>query len=777
MEDISLWSRQLERELNQQTEARQRLESRHRRACERGYASSNVDSQALLRKNVGRVANLMATKMKYLRNGKGRVDAALVYKHLKNADTSVLALLTMKVCLDILGKNNTPKLADVSIPIGRAIETELRLNFYMATDKELFKEVEKCFHSSTGTKQKATVFKLKFNREGIEWSTWSREIAHKVGSWALNCFASETSWIVKETVPAGRKKSKTVMRYSQEFLGLQGSIIEKANGLAFCAWPMVCPPNDWSNEQRGGYLTEEIRKCSPLIRGKSSLQGGKQGELPIHTLNNLQRVAYRLNLPVLDVANHCFDTFKTIGKFRRETILPPPNKPDGEPTKEELRAYKRERRKVEDFNAQLEQKNYRTTEVIYVANKYADEEKFFVPWSFDYRSRMYPQVTALSPQGTEFDKSLLYFYEEGPINEYWLAFTVATTYGLDKATMDERIGWVHDHLDLITHVATDPIGNMSYWEDVEEPWSFLASCLEYNDCCIAKTKETSGLPCGIDATQSGIQHLSSLTLDAHAAAKVNVLPTPSPVDGYRTVAEASHKYISDKTLHPFIDRKTAKRCTMCLPYGLSGHSARNYIREALNEKEGFDLSVPGRLTEITHAIYSSAIPEVFPGPVEVMRWLQQCAKTIMETQDSIQWTTPSGFIVQQDLRVSINKRIQTRLMGSVVDCSIGTHWGDPDVKHHVNALAPNVVHALDAALLQLTFYEWKHPFTVIHDCVLARSCDMDQLANDIRLHFVEMYKRPILEEWAAEVGVELDQSLIKGTLNLEEVNDSLYFFC
>ena len=55
--------------------------------------------------------------------------------------------------------------------------------------------------------------------------------------------------------------------------------------------------------------------------------------------------------------------------------------------------------------------------------------QFWMPASFDYRGRVYFQNTALNPQGTDFDKALLYFAEEGPVNEYWLAFHVATTYG------------------------------------------------------------------------------------------------------------------------------------------------------------------------------------------------------------------------------------------------------------------------------------------------------------------------------------------------------------
>ena len=39
-----------------------------------------------------------------------------------------------------------------------------------------------------------------------------------------------------------------------------------------------------------------------------------------------------------------------------------------------------------------------------------------------------------------------------------------TTFGLDKAPMDERIQWVRENHDLITKVAIDPIDNLPEWE-------------------------------------------------------------------------------------------------------------------------------------------------------------------------------------------------------------------------------------------------------------------------------------------------------------------------
>ena len=143
-----------------------------------------------------------------------------------------------------------------------------------------------------------------------------------------------------------------------------------------------------------------------------------------------------------------------------------------------------------------------------MARKYADEERFWCPASFDYRGRVYFQNTALNPQGTDFDKALLYFADEGPVNEYWLAFHVATTYGLDKETMEDQVQWARDNVSLIDRIAQDPITTVAEWRrGSTSPGASLAAAMEYNACVIDATKPTSGLPIGIDATCSGLQHL------------------------------------------------------------------------------------------------------------------------------------------------------------------------------------------------------------------------------------------------------------------------------
>ena len=67
--------------------------------------------------------------------------------------------------------------------------------------------------------------------------------------------------------------------------------------------------------------------------------------------------------------------------------------------------------------------------------------------------------------------------------------------------MANRVKWARENHELINRIASDPIRNKE-WRTADEPWCFLAACIEYKQCVIDGTKPTSGLPIGIDATCS-----------------------------------------------------------------------------------------------------------------------------------------------------------------------------------------------------------------------------------------------------------------------------------
>ena len=196
-------------------------------------------------------------------------------------------------------------------------------------------------------------------------------------------------------------------------------------------------------------------------------------------LNNLQHQAYKVNPLIFAVADHFYETRSPQWASSTQMLRSHPREPLGIRIRGGGQGVQdRAARDAENDNAQLAQKNWRTTEVMYVARKYADEERSGCQLvSFDYRGRVYFQNTALNPQGTDFDKALLYFADEGPVDEYWLAFQVATTYGHDKETMADQVQWTRDNVSLIDRVASDPIHNHEWRNTSTSPGASLLHAL------------------------------------------------------------------------------------------------------------------------------------------------------------------------------------------------------------------------------------------------------------------------------------------------------------
>jgi DNA-directed RNA polymerase len=771
-------ARQLQRELDARSEAIKRLRERTRNAEERCYASSTVYGSAFINKGLELITNEISSKLHRVSQGWVQEKAQAVIP-LKDCDPAVLALITAKGVIDILGVRRIEHLTyqAATTHIGTLVYHQVMLDQFCGKHPDLFNKARLHIHDHKGYSYKVQRYRAVMRSNDVEPLRWPASIRHLVGGWLLNRLAESTGWVTTRMTAKGPNDRVTYLTYQPEFLKAKEALLAQAEAFAGCMWPMLCEPNDWSEEFKGGYLTNDLRKLTRLIRTRIPrrcllLQDSKA----LVMLNLLQKVPYRINDRVLELANFCMEQRLTVGKFRAEEPTPPPPKPEPWETasEEDKLSYRRMRTEIEDQNSALAQKNYRTTEALYVANKYK-KDTFWIPWSFDFRGRVYPIPTSLSPQGTDFDKSLIYFEEEGSVNEWWLAFHVATTYGLDKAPMNERIGWVNKNHDFLSLVANDPEGTISEWSSAEEPWCFIAAAIEYYQCVIKGTKKTSGLPCSVDATCSGLQHLSALALDKTAAEMVNVVPTDKPSDGYKIVAEKA-KEILPEHLHDHITRKVTKRTVMTTPYGVTENSARDYIRQEL---KGIELE-KGELQQIVKAIYRYGVRKVFDGPCRSMEFIQKVAgERIKSGATTIEWITPSGFPVVQEYRRNEAETVNTKLLGQRVRCELLKEWEERqiDLQKAKTAASPNLIHSLDAALLHLVFAEWSAPFTVIHDCVLGRSCDMDSMGSAIRDKFVEIYSQPVLKDWSGQLGVDFDESVMLNTLDINDVQQSSYFFC
>ena len=743
------------------------------------YASASVYGAASIDTLLPLVVARIEATTSRIKEGKTGAAFAEIQKYLSDVEPLAAAALAVKITFDKVFsyKDKSNQAVNVCDNIGLAVEQECQMRHYEKHAPGLLKTLkDNYWHRSIGTQQKVVVIRTLMNRYNVkQWDAWGRSNRIKLGGWLLDCIMQSSGWFTKDMQQDGRKRVQYVIP-TPEFLEIKDQIMRDAELFSPLAWPMLIEPNDWENDRQGGYILNEVMRGHDMVRrgDPTCIQGDK----PLEFLNKIQKVAYRLNPFIVGVAEELDRLERAVGKF-----LPiihhelPPKPVDIEENSESRQAYRRTCAEVHNLQAQEFKKSCRTRMTMEAVARFKDRDKFYIPWSFDYRGRAYPIPAFLTPQDTDFGKSLLMFADESymtPEAEDWLAFQVATTYGLDKATMSDRLTWVKENTHLISCVASDPILHIHEWESVDEPWQFLAACNEYYHCVLKCDRHFTSLPVATDATCSGLQILAGLARDKSTAKLVNVLPSDEPQDAYKVVANQASPHCP-KSIRPYMDRKTVKRVVMTVPYNAKPFSNRGYIRDALKEK-GIEIDKDD-LTKTVVAV-RNAMDEVVPGPMAVMSWIEsEVAAAIDRGEKELTWTTPSGFVVTQKLMKKQTVQVELQLMGR---CKLTVAVDDSDKvdkQHHKNATAPNLIHSLDASLLHFSALRFDAPIALIHDSVLCRATDMSSLSAIVRETYMHLFaEHDYLQDFADQIEAETDPPII-GDLQPESVIESTYFFC
>ena len=791
---------QVELERTAIKEGLKRLQDQTLKLENQNYGSATIygisSIQSLLPRLVSRIEETNS-RIHERHNGVSFKD---IHVYLKNIDASTAAAISCKIAFDkIFGYKDGCNLATrVSESIGHAIEDECLMRHYETHAPGLLSTLKKNYwHKSIGTHQKLVVIKTLMNRYEVKhWTTWHTNIRIKLGAWLLDCIMESSQWFMKQHVRQGRKTSIFVVP-TPEFMDIKDEVMANAELFAPLAWPMLIPPKDWSNETAGGYILNEVMHGHDLVRRGNGPP--IQGETPLVFLNKIQKVAYTCNHFTIAVAEHFQEKGIEVGKFLPIVQYDLPPKPvDIAENVVSRKAYRRDSADILNKQAAEFKKSCRTRMTMEAVKRFKQYERFYIPFSFDYRGRVYPIPAFLTPQDTDFGKSLIRSADESYITERgkkWLAFQVATTFGRDKDTWDERQEWVAAHLDLIEMVATNPIRNRTQWENVSEPWQFLAACEEYYAVVITAQRNTTGLFVATDATCSGLQILAGLARDKETAQLVNVLPSDRPQDAYAKVADTAKPYCPIH-IREVMDRKTVKRTVMTIPYNAKPYSNRSYIRDALKEK-GIEIDKED-LTVTVQAV-RDAMQKVVPGPMAVMKWIEtEVSKAIkrgthgwvkdntstdpdkkkwVPIDTELEWVTPSGFVVNQRIMKKHVTRLKLQLLG---ECRISVadyNTNEVDTNRHRAATAPNLIHSLDASLLHLSIDKFDKPIALIHDSVLTQSVDMDELSAIIRETYMHLFaEHDYLNDFALQIGAETEPPII-GDLKPESVINSTYFFC
>lgn len=769
----------MELEREQVRQGLKQLHDNKRKLEDKEYASASVYGVASIKQLLPLVVGRIQATTNRIKQGKTGVAFREIQQYLADIEPEAAAAIACKVTFDKVfsSKSKANQVQNITDAIGQAVENECMMRHYERKVPGLLHTLkENYFHRSIGTHQKVKVITTLMNRYDVpHWECWGRTNRIKLGGWLIDCIIESSGWFTKEIRREGRK-THTYIIPSTHFLSIKEEVMATAELFSPLAWPMLIEPNDWTNERQGGYLLNEVMRGYDMVRRGDPRR--IQGETPIDFLNKIQKVAYTLNPFIVDVAKTLLERGIQVGKFIPIVEVPLPPKPfDIAENKEARHEYNRKAADVHNTNAQAFQRSCRTRMTMNAVKVFEDKEKFFIPWSFDYRGRAYPIPAFLTPQDTDFGKSLLKFHEQSfitPEAEGWLAFQVATTYGMDKDTMSDRIAWTIENHNLISRIATDPIATLSEWEVADEPWTFLAACEEYYHCVIECNRTQTCLPVAVDATCSGMQILAGLARDASTAALVNVLPSEVPQDAYKVVAEKARPHVPE-CIRPYLDRKAVKRVVMTVPYNAKPYSNRGYIREALKEK-GVEVEKDD-LTATVKAV-REAMNIIVPGPMRVMKWIEtEVAAAIDRGATELEWATPSGFVVTQKLMKKKVQEIELQLLGRC-HIKVATEDGDKvDKSHHKNATAPNLIHSLDASLLHLSTLRFDAPISLIHDSVLCRATDMSVLSAIVRETYMHLFaEHDYLTTFAQMIGAEKDPPMIND-LEPSSVIKSTYFFC
>ena len=108
-----------------------------------------------------------------------------------------------------------------------------------------------------------------------------------------------------------------------------------------------------------------------------------------------------------------------------------------------------------------------------------------------------------------------------------------------------------------------------------------------------------------------------------------------------------------------------------------------------------------------------------------------------------------------------------------------------DTGKQMDAIAPNLIHSLDAAHMMLTVRELHlkglRDYAMVHDSYAVHSSDVDLMNETLREKFVEVHEEFALGDLLnrareALPGIDLAEPPQSGALDIEDVMKSAYFF-
>ena len=757
-----------------------------------------------------------------------------------------LSAITILTCMKILtGERIDTKgasLATVLVTVGAAIEDEyvsekiknrhvqnggkvterLRVLTSVAKRKQLL-------GSSTRLVDKPDLL-----HDDIEALRWTTPIKVRIGAvlvsfltdvakLEVSCTDPRTRTEVRETQPVflhsfihSRGKRKGMLRFNK---AMYDKLAEGPVGCTLSKHlPMIVEPKPWTGYRQGAFLEQReavvrLHMNDPHSRNYA-IAAANNGDMKqmFAGLNALARTRWRVNRDVFETMLAAWNSGEAMGKIVPESVeVVYPSEPAASEDKRIRRKWMHEIQQIENHKASIKSQRCFQNLQLDVARAYLNEV-FYFPHNLDFRGRAYPMVPFFNHMGADPVRGLLIFDRGKELGEgglKWLKTHLASLYGYDKVSFEERRKFTDDHLSDILDSATNPLGGRRWWLKAEDPWQCLGACIELKKALDEPDPHRfiSHLPIHQDGTCNGLQHYAALGGDPIGAKQVNLVPGERPADIYTAVAEMVKAEVADEAaqgnelailLDGKLTRKVVKQTVMTNVYGVTFVGAVRQVRlqlEAImpNFPHTETLNIIAAASYISRKIFKS-LSTMFIGAHDIQHWLAECALRISTSigveqinllQDQadgkvapisvtskkdkkkaykkktfdhqkwfrtpVIWTTPLKMPVVQPYRKSSQKSVKTNLQRISITSPLTS---DPvNKRKQLQGFPPNFIHSLDATHMMLTALKCDEiglTFSAVHDSFWTHAGDVDTMNRIIRDAFIRMHSEDIIGRLRAE---------------------------
>lgn len=434
---------------------------------------------------------------------------------------------------------------------------------------------------------------------------------------------------------------------------------------------------------------------------------------------------------------------------------------------------------------------------IKLATEYKEDDLNFI-YNCDSRGRVYALQTSLNPQGADFAKSLLCFADPKPVSTYDLMVTIANHAGQDKKSYDDRVKWVQNNQEMIYLIGTDTYNPIVIeWfkstgiiREDKSKFQFIAACIEYAKLMnwIADGNNQDDFLCSIpvayDATNSGLQILSALGRDEIVAPLVNITETDKPGDVYQYIGDKAAKVNTIEPLKEFkpgmkIWRKIAKRNVMTKSYAATRIGMGDQQWE---DRKTYGSTITDNLTvkecsKLGALIYDTC-EEHLPRAAQLMNCMKKAVKDT--TSSIVKWKLPNGFTAFQVKDKSKKDKVNVKIgKNDRIQLTFYTYTGIPNKVKHQFAIAPDMVHSLDALLLCGIVNDMPEDANLafVHDQYGSDSCYGEEIQNVAKHNYYDITSRTVLKlllEQVANDEIELPEA---GNWNPKELLKAAYLVC